>query len=87
MSGLSIDMLEFLFVSTSKQQQQQIGSTFGRETAISDPKYVRAQVVLEDLQYRQKLLRYVVSGTSFSESIRKFLFAARIAGPWYYDRC
>ena len=35
---------------------------------------------MEDLQYRQKLLRYVVSGTSFSESIRNSCLLRTLQG-------
>ena len=43
-----------------------IGSTFGRDTEISNPEYAKAQVALEDIQYHQKLLHYVVSGQNLS---------------------
>jgi len=45
--------------------------TFGRGTDLSDPEYVRAQAVLEDLKHRQKLLHYVGLGVMTNAEFEK----------------
>merc|ERR1712010_356262 len=45
--------------------------TFGRDTEISDPEYVRAQAVLEDLKHRQRLLYYVGIGVMTNAEFEK----------------